>query len=271
MRPARRSPPPKTVLITGASSGIGEALARHYAGTAQTLILCGRDQARLEAVAADCRKMGATVEAVIIDVTDRNRMAAWIADADRTHVIDLLIANAGISGGTGDVDMATPDAAWLNGERLIFDVNLGGVLNTLEPLIPRMIERQSGQIAIMSSLAGFSGWPGAPAYSASKGAVRLYGEALRGALAPHGVTVSVICPGFIRSRITDMNDFPMPFFMEADRAAAIIAKALMRRSARIAFPWPPYSLSGFLGLLPPAVAIPLLRRFPAKSRITGPE
>jgi short-subunit dehydrogenase len=106
--------------------------------------------------------------------------------------------------------------------------------------------------------------PSAPAYSASKAAVRGYGEALRGALAPSGIRVSVICPGFVRSRMTDANPFPMPFLMDASRAARIIRRRLERNKARIAFPWPTYFAAWLMGTLPPALTDPLFRKLPRK-------
>ncbi|HEY0900837.1 MAG TPA: SDR family NAD(P)-dependent oxidoreductase [Micavibrio sp.] len=250
----------KTILITGASSGIGEALAFYYAGDGVRLLLTGRDPERLLAVAARCHAQGAQVETTLIDVCDREELAAWIAGQDQRAPIDLVIANAGISGGTG----GAVGTQWLESEYKIFDVNLQGVLNTILPLVPLMQARGAGQIAIMSSLAGFSGWPGAPAYSASKAAVRIYGEALRGALARYGVGVSVICPGFVESRMTAVNDYKMPFFMPAPRAAAIIARGLAFNRARIAFPWQTFAISGFIGLLPPALSAYLLAKLPPK-------
>ncbi len=250
----------KSVLITGASSGIGEALALHYAAPGVTLLLTGRDEGRLTAVAAQCRARGAHVETCLIDVTQRQAFSNWLLQMDDMNPVDLVIANAGISGGTGGAE----DGAWIESEYRIFDVNVQGVLNTVLPLVPRMIARGQGQIGIMSSLASFSGWPGAPAYSASKAAVRVYGESLRGALARHSVGVSVICPGFVASRITAANDFKMPFFMPADRAAIIIARGLFNNRARIAFPWQTFTMSGLIGLLPPGLSARLLSRLPAK-------
>lgn len=250
----------KTILITGASSGIGAALAHYYAAAGVALLLTGRDAGRLAAVAAQCQARGAQVQTCLIDVTARQPFAAWLCQRDDEAPIDLVIANAGISGGTGGAE----NGAWIESEYRIFDVNVQGVLNTVLPLVPRMMARGAGQIAIMSSLAGFSGWPGAPGYSASKAAVRIYGESLRGALAGHGIGVSVICPGFVASRITAANDFKMPFFMSADRAALLIARGLARNRARIAFPWQTFAISGFIGLLPPGLSAWLLAKLPAK-------
>lgn len=249
-----------TILITGASSGIGAALAIHYASENRKLFLTGRNGERLMQVAKLCRIRGATVETCLIDVTNREALSKWILQLDRVSPIDLVIANAGISGGTGGAE----NASWVEAEYKIFDVNVMGVLNTILPLVPEMMNRRRGQIGIVSSLASFSGWPGAPGYSASKAGVRIYGEALRGTLAPAGIGVSVICPGFVESRMTGVNDYKMPFLMPADQAARLIARGLSRNHARICFPWPTVLISGLLGLLPPGLATKLLSRLPAK-------
>lgn len=251
---------PKSILITGASSGIGEALALQYARPGVFLALSGRNSERLSLVASACRDKGASVEMTLIPVTNKKSMEDWVVATDTAHPLDLVIANAGISGGTGGVMNGEPVAQ----AREIFDVNLMGVLNTVEPILPRMIERGRGQIALMASLAAFRGFPGAPAYSASKGAVRFYGEALRGALHHSGVRINVICPGFVVSRMTAVNDFPMPFLMKAERAANIIANGLRDNKGRIAFPLPTHAGSWFLSVLPDFIAQRILRRLPAK-------
>jgi short-subunit dehydrogenase len=127
-----------------------------------------------------------------------------------------------------------------------------------------MRKRGRGHIAITSSIAGFRGMPGAPAYSASKAAVKAYGEALRGWLAADGVRVSVICPGYVESRMTAGNAFPMPFLMSAERAARIIKRGIEHNRARIVFPWPTATAAWLLGFLPPAWTDPLLTRLPKK-------
>lgn len=246
------------IIITGASSGIGEALALHYAAHGVRLGLTGRDTARLEAVAAQCRSKGADVSVKIIDVTDRAGMAMWLEQQDDASPVDLVIANAGISAGMGGGGESAEQV------RRLFDVNVQGVFNTIEPLRPRMIARRRGHIALMSSLAAFRGWPGAPAYCATKAAVRIYGEALRGALKKSGVNVSVICPGFIRSRMTDVNAFPMPMIMSAERAAFIIAGGISRNRGRIAFPFPLYFFVWLCGALPDPVAQAFLSGMPEK-------
>ena len=249
---------PRTILITGASSGIGEALAEAYAGPGVTLVLTGRDRERLDAVAARCAERGAAVRAATVDVADRAAMADWLALVDRETPVDLCIANAGISGGTGRRGESEVQA------RRILAVNVDGVLNTIHPLIGPMRERGRGQLALVSSLAGLRGYPGAPAYCASKAAVKSYGESLRLDLRPAGIEVSVICPGFVKSRITDRNRFPMPFLMDANRAASIIRRGLERNRGRIAFPLPTYLMAWIVAMLPAALADALLAHTPAK-------
>lgn len=252
------TPALKSILITGASSGIGEALARAYAEPGRFLALSGRNARRLEAVAKACRGFGAKVEATNIDVAEKRQMADWIGQIDAKHPIDLVIANAGTSAGTGGRGESEEQA------RDIFAINLAGVLNTVWPLIDPMRNRSQGQIAIVSSLAAFRGIPGTPAYSASKSAVKSWGEALRGWLMADGIRVSVICPGFVRTRMTDKNPFPMPLIMEAEKAAGIIKKGLEKNKARIAFPWPMVFLAWLLAALPPGWTDRLLTRVPAK-------
>jgi len=251
---------PKSILITGASSGIGEALALHYAKQGVFLALSGRNAERLEQVADQCRAKGADVETVILSVTDEPGMDGWITRIDEIRPLDLVIANAGISGGTGGVMNGEP----ISQARAIFDINLTGVLNTVGPILPRMTTRGAGQIALIASLAAYRGFPGAPAYSASKGAVRFYGEALRGAIRQTGVKINVVCPGFVKSRMTDVNDFPMPFLMSAEKAANIIANGLAADRGRISFPLPTHFGSWLLSVLPDCLAQRFLARLPAK-------
>jgi short-subunit dehydrogenase len=249
---------PAHVLITGASSGIGAALALAYARPGVHLSLGGRNQERLAAIGAQAEARGASVATATVDVRERDAVAAWALAADDRAPLDLVIANAGISGGTH----GGPESA--DQTRAIFAVNLDGVLNVALPLIPRLIARKRGQIAIISSLAAHRGFPGAPAYSGSKAAVKVWGEALRADLAPHGVKVNVVMPGFIKSPMTDANDFAMPFLMPADKAAEIIRRGLAANRARIAFPFPTAFIAWLMGALSPALADPILRMLPKK-------
>ena len=249
---------PRSILITGASSGIGEALALAYAAPGMSLALSGRDRDRLDAVALRCRELGAVVEAKTVDVVDEQAMARWIGAVDERAPLDLVIANAGVSRGLKSAGEIHDHV------REIFAVNVEGVFNTLHPAIPRMRARGQGQLAIMSSFAGFRGLPGAAAYCASKAAVKVYGEGLRGWLQPKGVEVSVVCPGFVRSRLTARNKFAMPFLMDAERAARIIKRGLRRNKGLIAFPLPMHAFAWLLAALPATLLDPLLRRLPAK-------
>jgi len=257
---------PKNILITGGSSGIGEALALHYAQKNVTLFLSGRNSDRLNDVAIECRKKGAEVETALVDVTDQEAMYNWIISANEEAPLDLVIANAGISGGSA----GRLDGEPINEARKIFNVNVTGVFNTVEPAIKIFKDVQAPkQIAIVSSLAGFRGWPSAPSYSASKGAVRFYGEALRGSLAKNTrIQVNVICPGFVKSRITAQNDFPMPFIMDGEKAASIIAKGLSKNKGRICFPLPVHFTSWFISILPDFLAQKILAKSPAKTALT---
>jgi short-subunit dehydrogenase len=251
-----RPPPARSILLTGASGGIGAALARRYARPGIHLALGGRDPERLAAIAAECREAGAEVSAHSVDVTDRQAMAAWIERVDRQAPLDLVIANAGVAGSQLP---AAPERM-----RTIFAVNLDGVLNTIGPAQAAMLARRRGQLALMSSLASFSGAPNAPAYCASKAAVRVLGEGLRGRLLPSGIIVSVICPGFVATPMTAHNRFPMPLLMSPDRAAAIIERGLARGKARIAFPLAIYAGARLLAALPRGLVDRLATRIPAK-------
>ena len=147
----------------------------------------------------------------------------------------------------------------------IFKINVDGVFNTIHPALNLMESRGNGQIAVVSSLAGYRGLPGSASYSASKVAVKGYGEALRGVYHDRGVEISVICPGFIRSRITDQNDFPMPFFMEAGKAAKIIRRGLEKNKGLIAFPWQMrFAFGAMVRFLPEFLLERVLRQLPEK-------
>jgi short-subunit dehydrogenase len=220
-----------SIVITGASSGIGETLALDYAAPGVALALTGRDKARLEAVAAACHAKGATVVTGAINVVERQALAEWLVAFDESHPVDLLVANAGVS-----IDKDNSSLHDFSIIRETFDVNVGGLLNTVEPLLGRMQARRGGQIGVMSSLASFIGLPYSASYNASKAAVRVWGESIRYVLRKDGIGVSVICPGFVTTRLTAQAPFPMPFIMSTARASAIIRRGLSRNDARIAFP-----------------------------------
>lgn len=250
---------PKTILITGATSGLGKALAYAYAGNDTTLVLTGRDKERLKEVEENCRKSGSTVITEALDITDKGGMSIWMKSIFRMTPIDLVIANAGISGGTAGGAESEEQV------RRILDVNINGVMNTILPIVPLMQERKEGQIAIISSLSALRGLPSAPAYSSSKAMVKAFGEGLRGILNKDNIEVSVICPGFIQTPMTDINDFPMPMLMKAEKAAKKIRNKLRNNPALIAFPWPLYFFIKSTTVLPAPIVDFLYRILPGKS------
>lgn len=222
---------PKSILITGGSSGLGEALAKDYAETGITLFLSGRDEVRLNHVKTECESRGADVHIALINTSHEKEMSDWITESHKIRPLDLVVANAGIGTGfTTDMDLG-------DHTKHIFAVNVHGVFNTLHPAIRLMQKRAKGQIALISSLAGYHGLPTAPAYSTSKVCIKGYGEALRGLYAQHGIEINVVCPGFVKSRLTARNKFPMPFLMETEKAVKALRKGLERNQARITFPW----------------------------------
>ncbi len=238
---------PRNILITGASSGLGAGLALAYAAPNVHLILTGRDRGRIDAVAAQVRALGATASTGIIDVADAAAMQNFIAAQDRAHPIDLLIANAGITGGTAaDGSLETLESA-----RAVIDINLGGVLNSVIPVLPLMQARGHGHVALIGSVAGLRGLADSPAYCASKGGVRLYGESLRGAVAASGIKISVVAPGFFKSPMSVKFKGPQPFRLTLDQVVRGIKRGLDRGQARITLPWILGVLLRMADLLPP--------------------
>lgn len=250
----------RSVVITGASSGIGAALARAYAGPGVLLALNGRNDERLSQVAESCRARGATVITHQGDVTDQAQIAAWLADIHQQSPLGLVIANAGISGGPAASQNGIESADQV---QAIFATNVQGVLNTLLPCVPLM-QAAGGHLAIISSLASFLPFPSAPAYSASKAAVRFWGEALGIALRPKGIFVSVVCPGFIKTPLTAVNNFHMPFLMSPETATEQMMLGLAQHKPLIVFPLALALPLQLLALLPRFVLRPILAMLPAK-------
>ncbi len=246
------------IFITGASSGLGKALATEYANEDTILYLCGREKAKLNKVVQLCNQKGATVFPFIFDVRDQKESQKAILKANKISPITLLIANAGISGGVLGIAETGPQT------RHVFDTNISGVLNVVLPTLELMRQQGNGQIAIISSIAGYRGMPQAPAYSASKACVKAWGEALRGWLWTEGVKVNVVCPGFIKTPLTDKNNCPMPFLMSPETAAKKIRKGLEKNRPIIAFPWPT-ALAGWINsFIPACILHPILRHLPKK-------
>jgi short-subunit dehydrogenase len=251
------SAPFLVVVITGASSGLGAELAGSYAGPAVTLGLFGRDRQRLEASAGACEAKGASVHCAVIDVADAPAMASELCEFDRRHPIDLLIANAGTSAGP---DPDSPSEGVGSVVRQI-EVNLLGAINTIEPLLPALCARGRGRIAVVASIAAYRGLPNSPGYCASKAGLRAYAEALRPRLASRGIGVTVVCPGFFSSPMTDRFDGPTPFLATAEAAARKIKRGIDRGRRRIAFPWPLVLGLRFCDIAPAIIGDMILRHY----------
>jgi short-subunit dehydrogenase len=247
----------QTIVITGASGGLGAALAGLYAGPGVTLGLIGRDRGRLDGVAEVARATGARTSLGYLDVGDAAAMADWMQAFDAANPIDLVIANAGISRGTA-AD-GTPEGLANFTEQI--RVNLLGAANTIEPILPAMRSRGHGQIALISSIAGFRGLPDSPGYCASKAGMRAYGEALRAALRPDGIAVSVVSPGFFETEMVKQFRGDTPFLLSLARAAELTKRGLDARRSRIVFP----AILGIgvrlTDLLPAWIGDGILRRF----------
>ena len=246
---------PKTILITGASGSIGSALAQEYAAPGITLLLLGRNQERLGEVASCCSKSGARVLTYPFDLRDREGLVRELENICCSEQIDLLIVNAGVNTSVGPHGESEP---WASVEEVI-EVNVLAAMATVHAVVPAMRSRNNGQIALISSLAAWYGLPLTPAYSASKAALKCYGEALRGWLGPEGIRVNVVMPGCVESRMCRANPGPTPFLWPADKAARCIRKGLAADRARITFPFPLDLGCWFLSLLPSAVSCRILK------------
>jgi short-subunit dehydrogenase len=251
--------PPLRVVITGASSGIGKALAREYAKRGATLALIARRGDLLTQLAGSLPARAYTYTA---DVRDARALAAVAEDfIGRVGCPELVIANAGVSAGTltgNPQDNAVFEE--------ILAVNVSGMMLTFQPFVDLMKARQQGMLAGIASIAGFRGLPGAAAYSASKAAAISYLESLRVELAGSGVSVTTICPGYIATPMTQGNPYRMPFLMDADDAARKIADAIARRKRLYVLPWQMAVVGWFMRRLPRPLYDLLFSRAPHKPR-----
>jgi short-subunit dehydrogenase len=235
----------RTAVITGASSGIGWALARELAAQRCKVGLLARRAEQLTALAGEIEAAGGVAAWAVADVTQREQVLAAVASVrDRLGPVDLLIANAGVGAPTllnpinvGDVEK-------------MFKVNVFGVVYSIEAVLPEMLRRKSGHLAAVSSLAAYKGLPGESGYCASKAAVNAYMEGLRIQLHEHHIAVTTLCPGFVKTPMTEVNQFKMPFLLEAREAARRIVRALRRKAKVYNFPWRMSVLMKLLAWLP---------------------
>ena len=246
---------PRCILITGATGGIGGALAPAYAAPGVTLILQGRRVERLEQLAEQCRAAGARVLLEGLDVRDLGALREWVRRISEQEQPDLVIVAAGVN---TDVGPHGEGEVWEDTQALI-EINVLAVMATVEAALPAMRARRSGQIALFSSLAGWRGLPSTPSYSASKAAIRVYGEAIRDWLAPEGVKINVIKPGYVTSKMCDEMPGPKPFLWTPERAAQRIRKGLAADQPRISFPFPLNLGCWALGIIPQRLSSVILR------------
>jgi len=236
----------KTILITGASSGIGAALARAEARAGVTLLLWGRNAARLEEVAQACRAHGAEAKIELFDLSDSAGFAPRLAAADAATPIDLAIFNAGL-GGTAPDDAVTegPEIA-----RAIAEVNFVAPVVGAHLIAAAMARRGGGQIVLIGSISESYPLPMAPTYAATKAGLKMFAEALRLRLAKHRVVVTLVSPGFIDTPMSQQVTQPKPFLIGADAAARIISRRIARGDAAIVVPWQFRVIRAATNLLP---------------------
>jgi short-subunit dehydrogenase len=234
------------VVISGASRGLGAALALRLAGPGVRMLLVARSEAALRAVAAGCAARGARPRIAALDVRDAAALVAALADFEAEGPVDLVVANAGTSAGTG-ADGA-PEAVTEAARQV--EVNLLGAMHLVGNLLPGMRARGRGTVGLIASVAAFRGLPDCPGYCASKAGLLAWGEALRAAHGAHGIQVSVICPGFFDSAMGDRFVGPKPLRMSLEAAAERTHRALILGRGRAVFPAPMGGLLRLLALLP---------------------
>jgi len=240
-------------LITGASSGIGAALAQRLARRGDHVILVARRLRLLQEVAAEIAKAGGSSETAVCDVTIGEAARACVDQALRRHGrIDRLILNAGGGSRTPPEQLTTADM------RASFDLNLFGVVNFIEAALPALLQQGGGQIVAIGSIAGFRGLPHAASYGAAKAALMNYIESLRIDLAPKGIAVTLAAPGFVVTRDT-RKQRAKPMSMSVDAAADLLAAAILARKPYVSFPWTLAWVARFMRLLPAALYDRLIR------------
>jgi len=249
----------RRIVITGASAGIGEALARHYAGPGTVIGLVARRREPMQALASS---LPGRFEIYALDVADGAAMERAAREFCSRHgAPDLVIANAGVSIGTHGDDPADVEKL-----RRVLEINVVGLAATLAAFAPAMRAERRGTLCGIASVAGFRGLPGAGAYSASKAAAIAWLEALRVELVGSGVSVVTVCPGYIDTPMTRVNRYRMPFLLPAGEAARRIAGAIAARRRLVVIPWQMALVSVLLRLAPPWLYDRFAARAPRKPR-----
>jgi short-subunit dehydrogenase len=238
-----RSEHPQRVFITGASSGIGAALARQFAARGAVVGLVARREVMLKRFAGG---LTTVCEVYAVDVRDGAALASAATQFMSRHGCpDIVIANAGVSLGT-----LTEHAEDVPAFQEVFDINVMGMVRAFQPFVGPMRDAGKGALVGIASVAGYRGLPGAAAYSASKAATISYLESLRVELRGSGVKVITLCPGYIATPMTENNPYPMPFLMSADAAAAKMISIIDRGRTFAVIPWPMAVVARILRLLP---------------------
>ncbi len=250
-------PPPPVALVTGASSGIGRGIAVRLAREGWAVGLAARRQARLEEVAGDIRDCDGGVSVHVCDVAEPEQVRSAVAEC-RTALgpVELLVANAGVALRASPADLDAEEV-----ERL-FRVNFFGAVHAVEAVLPEMLRRRSGHLVAVASLAGFGGLRERAAYGASKAAMIAFFESLRLDLASQGVAVTVANPGFVRTEMTERDDRPRPFIIDADPAVDRIYRAVLARRPSVSFPWQVASAAALARSFPRRVYDLLAKRVP---------
>jgi len=253
-------PPYRTCLITGASSGIGHALALEIASHGVEVIACARREDALDALVGAIAARGGKARAVVLDVADTEATVATLRRLDDEHRgLELVIANAGVGLVEGH------DAHSWEALGPACHTNFTGAVATLTAVLPRMIARRRGHLVGISSLASFGALPDAAAYCAPKAGLSMFLDCLRLDLAPHGIAVTTVAPGFVRTAMIERSTHPMPQIVEPDRAARLIWRRLRRRPARIDFPQPLAFFTRLFGGLPRVLHDRLMKLLPGRS------
>jgi len=250
---------PLKIFITGANSGIGEALAIEYAKQGAILGLVARRKKELQTLQ---KKLNGKVLIYEVDVTNINQ-CRWASEDFIAHhgAPDIVIANAGISVGT-----LTENFSDIETFKKIIDTNLNGVINTFYPFVQPFKKREQGQFVGISSIAGIRGLPGSGAYSSSKAALINYLESFRVEMAPYKIDVTTIAPGYIKTPMTDVNDYTMPFIMPVDKAAISFINAIRKKKKFIIIPWQMKIIGYLMHILPIFIWDFLAKKGPRKKR-----